>query len=159
MNEQRTSPLCLQVRWLIRRDMPEVLAIDHASHDGIWEDTEYLHALRQRNCIGMVAENTSTPPHVVVGAMVYELFQARLVILRFCVHPGYRRQGVGRAMIERLVDKLGQQRRKEISVLVPECNLPAQSFLRAMGFRCERIVRNEHADDDYEFRFRLKEQP
>ena len=46
----------VHIRWMIRRDMPEVLAIEHASFEFPWCEEEFLRVLRQRNCIGMVAE-------------------------------------------------------------------------------------------------------
>ena len=54
-----TSPAQTRVhiRWMIRRDMPEVLAIEHASFEYPWCEEEFLRVLRQRNCIGMVAEH------------------------------------------------------------------------------------------------------
>src|SRR3954451_20269262 len=46
----------VHIRWMIRRDMPEVLAIEHAGFEYPWCEEECLRVLRQRNCIGMVAE-------------------------------------------------------------------------------------------------------
>ena len=45
-----------QIRWLIRRDMDDVLAIERASFQFPWTEEEFLCCLRQRNCIGTVAE-------------------------------------------------------------------------------------------------------
>ena len=42
----------VHIRWMIRRDMPEVLAIEHASFEYPWCEEEFLRVLRQRNCIG-----------------------------------------------------------------------------------------------------------
>ncbi len=60
----------VHIRWMIRRDMPEVLAIEHASFEFPWCEEEFLRVLRQRNCIGMVAEHARSR---VVGFMIYEL--------------------------------------------------------------------------------------
>ena len=85
----------VHIRWMIRRDMPEVLAIEHASFEFPWCEEEFLRVLRQRNCIGMVAEHGER----VVGFMIYELHKNRLHVLDFAVHPEFRRQGVGRQMV------------------------------------------------------------
>jgi [ribosomal protein S18]-alanine N-acetyltransferase len=111
----------VHIRWMIRRDMPEVLAIEHASFEFPWGEEEFLRVLRQRNCIGMVAELGER----VVGFMIYELHKAKLEILNFCVHPEYRRQGVGHQMIAKLVGKLSSHRRTRISLHIRETNLPA----------------------------------
>ena len=75
----------VHIRWMIRRDMPEVLAIEHASFEFPWGEEEFLRVLRQRNCIGMVAEQGER----VVGFMIYELHKNKLHIMNFAVHPGY----------------------------------------------------------------------
>ena len=47
----------VHIRWMIRRDMAEVLAIEQASFEFPWKDKDFLRCLRQRNVIGMVAEH------------------------------------------------------------------------------------------------------
>src|SRR5439155_698350 len=77
--------------------------------------------LRQRNCIGMVAEQGEK----VVGFMIYELHKAKLHILNFAVHPGCRRLGVGAQMVQKLISKLSSHRRTRITLEVRETNLGA----------------------------------
>jgi ribosomal-protein-alanine N-acetyltransferase len=146
--------LQVQIRWLIRRDMPEVLDIEQGSFEFAWTEEDFLCCLRQRNCIGMVAERD----HEIVGFMVYELHKAKLRILNFAVRPDCRRHGVGRQMVQRLVDKLSQQRRQEIVLHVRETNLSAQLFFRGQGFRAVSVVRGHYDDtteDAYYMQFRL----
>lgn len=42
------------IRWMIRRDMPEVLHIEESGYAYPWGEEDFLTILRQRNCIGMV---------------------------------------------------------------------------------------------------------
>ena len=112
----------VHIRWMIRRDMPEVLAIEHASFDFPWCEEEFLRVLRQRNCIGMVAE---VGEHV-VGFMIYELHKNKLHVLDFAAHPDFRRQGVGQQMVSKLVGKLSSHRRTKIVLHIRETSLAAQ---------------------------------
>ena len=41
-------------RWLVRRDMDQVLEIERLSFPHPWSEEEFLAALRQGNCIGRV---------------------------------------------------------------------------------------------------------
>lgn len=146
--------LDVQIRWLIRRDMPEVLRIEQSSFEFPWTDEDFLCCLRQRNCIGMVAEHN----HQIVGFMIYELHKSRLHILNFAVAPEMRRQGIGLQMVLRLVDKLSQQRRNEILLEVRERNLEGQLFFRNQGFRAISVLRSHYDDTDedaYIMQFRL----
>jgi ribosomal-protein-alanine N-acetyltransferase len=150
------SGLQVQIRWLIRRDMAEVLKIENESFEFSWNEEDFLSCLRQRNCIGMVAEHDQE----IVGFMVYELHKAKLNILNFAVSNETRRQHVGAQMVHKLVDKLSQQRRNEIILEVRESNLDAQLFFKIHGFRAVTILRNHYDDtteDAYVMRYRLDE--
>ncbi|MCA9025832.1 MAG: ribosomal protein S18-alanine N-acetyltransferase [Planctomycetaceae bacterium] len=156
MSSSSPSQIDVQIRWLIRRDMPEVLRIEQESFEFPWTEEDFLCCLRQRNCIGMVAERD----HQIVGFMIYELHKARLNILNFCVAPEFRRQGVGTQMIVRLIDKLSQQRRKEILLEVRERNLDAQMFFKTQSFRAVKVLRSYYDDtteDAYIMQFRLNQ--
>src|SRR5690606_11120530 len=62
----------IQIRLLIRRDMTEVLAIERESFEFAGSEEDCLCCLRQRNCIGMVAEEDDA----IVAYMIYELHKA-----------------------------------------------------------------------------------
>lgn len=143
-----------QVRWLIQRDLREVLKIERESFEYPWNEEDFLIRLRQRNTISMVCEDGDE----VVGFMMYELSKKSLLIVNFAVKADVRRQDVGSVMIRRLIDKLSPQRRSELFFHVRETNLPGQLFLRIHGFKAINVVRNhyEHTDDDlYVMRYRL----
>lgn len=145
-----------QIRWLIRRDMDEVLSIERNSFQFPWTEEEFLCCLRQRNCIGTVAELD----HHIVGFMIYELHKSMLRILNFAVAPEARRCGIGRQMVQRLIDKLSQQRRREIVLEVRETNVPAQLFFSNNGFRAVTVLRKHYDDtceDAYYMRYCLNE--
>lgn len=141
------------IRWMIRRDMPEVLEIERLSFPFPWSEDDFIRELRERICIGMVAE----VDEIVAGFMVYQLHKSRLFVTNFAVHPDYRRQGIGRAMVAKLVSKLSRQRRDKIAWLVGENNLDAHLFLRACGFKAREIVSGFYDDgqDGYMFHWRL----
>jgi len=61
------SALSVHVRWMIRRDMPEVVAIEREAFEFPWAEDDFTRCLRQRNCIGMVAEMADS----VVAFMIY----------------------------------------------------------------------------------------
>jgi ribosomal-protein-alanine N-acetyltransferase len=130
------------VRWMIRRDMPEVLDIENESFEFPWLEEDFIRCLQQRNCIGMVAEHDDQ----VVGFMIYELHKSRLHILNFSVSARYRRRGIGSQMVAKLVSKLSQQRRTRIVLEVRETNLPAQLFFQRNGFKAMTVLRGFYDD-------------
>jgi [ribosomal protein S18]-alanine N-acetyltransferase len=142
MTKSFSTQSCVHIRWMIRRDMPSVLEIEAASFEFPWTEEEFIRCLRQRDCIGMVAECAEQ----VVGFMIYELHRARIHVLSFAVHPDYRLQAIGSAMIEKLVSKLAHQRRTRIVLEVRETNLGAQLFFRSLGFKATGVLRNFYED-------------
>lgn len=141
------------IRWMIRRDMPAVLAIEQQSFEFPWSEEEFIRCLRQRNCIGMVAERETQ----VAGFMIYELHKNRLHLLNFAVAAELRRTGVGSSMVEKLAGKLTADRRNRIMLEVRETNLDAQIFFRQRGFRAISVLRSFYEDspeDAYLMQFR-----
>jgi ribosomal-protein-alanine N-acetyltransferase len=134
--------LCVHIRWMIRRDMPEVLSIENSSFEFDWSEDDFVRCLRQRNCIGMVAEHDER----VVGFMIYELHRSELHILNFAVHKNFRRFGVGSQMVRKLANKLSSQRRNKILLEVRETNLPAQLFFKGSGFLATNVLRDYYED-------------
>ncbi|MCA9041448.1 MAG: ribosomal protein S18-alanine N-acetyltransferase [Planctomycetaceae bacterium] len=138
--------------------MPEVLDIERSSFEHSWTEEDFLSSLRQRHCIGMVVELNEE----IIGFMIYELHKISLRVLNFAVAEQYRRNGIGVQMIQKLVDKLSQQRRSEIELTVRETNLSAQLFFQSQGFKAVQVLRSHYHDTDedaYLMRYQLMEAP
>jgi ribosomal-protein-alanine N-acetyltransferase len=147
--------VAVHIRWMIRRDMPDVLAIENESFEFPWSEEDFVRCLRQRNCIGMVAEIEDR----IVGFMIYELHKTRLHLLNFAVGSIWRRRGIGTQMANKLVGKLSQQRRTRILLEVRETNLAAQLFFRKSGFRAVSVLRRYYDDtpeDAYLMQYRYR---
>lgn len=142
MSKMASIKQTVHIRWMIRRDLPSVMGIESASFEFPWTEDEFVRCLRQRDCIGMVAEYAEQ----VVGFMIYEMQRTRIHVLSFAVHPDYRRQSVGSAMVQKLVSKLAYQRRNRIILEVRETNLAAQLFFKSLGFRATGVLRNFYED-------------
>lgn len=154
MSSQQEN-LRVHIRWMIRRDMPEVLDIEGSCFEFPWSEDDFIRCLRQRNCIGMVADCDDQ----VVGFMIYELHKTRLHILNFAVHREHRRVGVGERMVEKLTAKLSSGRRSRILLEVRETNLDAQLFFRNQGFRAVSVLRDFYEDtteDAYLMQYRYR---
>jgi [ribosomal protein S18]-alanine N-acetyltransferase len=157
MTSGQKQDVRVHIRWMIRRDMPDILAIENRSFEFPWSEEDFINCLRQRNCIGMVAEHDDR----VVGFMIYELNKTRIQVLNFAVSERVRRRGVGKQMMAKLVAKLSSQRRSRITLEVRETNLPAQLFFRTEGFRAVSVLRSFYSDtpeDAYLMQYRYRPQ-
>lgn len=118
------------VRWMIRRDMSHVLGIEQQDKGG-WTEEKFLENLRNRNTIGMVVEKDEM---TIVGYMVYTLHKKSLEIVNLKVDSGYRRQGIGRKIINKLKSKLSTHGRNQLEIAVPDHMLSMHMFLKSQGF-------------------------
>lgn len=155
MEETKQASVSVHIRWMIRRDMTSVLGIEASCFEYAWTEEDFIRCLRQRNCIGMVAEVDNQ----VVGFMIYELHKTRLHILNFAVDADHRRRGIGRSMLEKLLGKLSHERRNRIMLEVRETNLEAQLFFKTLGFRAISVLRDFYDDtieDAYLMQYRYQ---
>ena len=60
---------CVYMRWMIRRDIPEVVQIENKSSDNPWSKEDFEKKLRNRYIIGIIAEHNE----LIVGFIIYEL--------------------------------------------------------------------------------------
>lgn len=138
--------------------MAEVLEIERLSFEFPWFEEDFIRCLRQRNCIGLVAEAGMSER--VVGFIIYELWKTKIHILNIAVHPASRRRDVASQIMEKMLGKLSSQLRVSLTAEVRETNLPAQLFFKSHGFRAVTVLRNCYQDteeDAYLFRHRFQE--
>lgn len=145
----------MRTRYMIRRDLLEVLDIEQQSSDRPLCKTDLRTLLRQRNIVGWVAEVPGNGR--VVAFMIYRLEKTYLDLLHLAVHPEFRRRGIGRRLIECLFGKLGGNRCR-LRAAVPDSQLAMHLFLAAMGFWACGVTRGGFDDrDSYDFVFRAEE--
>jgi [ribosomal protein S18]-alanine N-acetyltransferase len=134
--QKRPLLITPHIRWMIRRDMSEVLAIENTSFDNPWTEEEFIAALRQRNCIGKVVEWEEE----VVGFMLYELYKRSLRPISLAVRADFRLLGFGEALVMSLHGKLSIARRRRIRTVIHETNLQGAQFFSACGFDAQCMV-------------------
>jgi ribosomal-protein-alanine N-acetyltransferase len=123
---------------MVRKDLDIVSEIEKECFEFPWDGREFAAAMRQRNCVGRVAEYDSQ----IIGYIVYVLNQDNIEILNLGVKKKLRHKGVGTQMVSQLIGKLDLQRRPKLILTVRESNVAAQCFFRDVaqpGFRVVKI--------------------
>lgn len=139
------------IRWMIRRDLPDVLDIDARSFFEPWSEADFVTQLRRRECIPHVLELDER----VVGYLLFNQLKDRLQVLRLAVHPGWRRMNVATDLVLHLLRRLHEARQR-IVLDCPERLLEAQLFLRATSFQATAILPGYCADGSDAYRFELR---
>lgn len=130
-----------------------------------WLEADFIRCLSQRNCVGMVAEQydstlKSGENGDPIGFTIFEKHQTRIHVLNFAVSPEFRRQGVGRQLVNWLDTQLSS-RSNRILLEIRETNLEAQLFFKNTKFRAVSILRNYYDDsteDAYLMQYRKIQQ-
>ncbi|WP_455387601.1 ribosomal protein S18-alanine N-acetyltransferase [Petrachloros mirabilis] len=138
------TALKAHIRWMIRRDMEEVLDIERASFLNPWTEGDFIRCLRQANCIGMVAEYGDR----VVGFIIYELNKTSIQILNMAVSPEHRRKNIGTQILWKMDRKLSTECLELLGVELKESNLTAQLFFRSFGFLAVDVLRGYYDETD-----------
>lgn len=142
------TQLTMNLRWMIRRDMPFVFDIENVSFDYPWREQDFYDHLRRPDCVAFVAEHQER----IAGFVVYELLPDSIHIMNLAVAPWALRKGVATALIQKIAKKAS---RNAITAHVMDSNLDAHLFFKAAGFRAVEVVHNyfeEAGFDAYLFR-------
>lgn len=147
--------LTCSVRWMIHKDIKDVLDIEHTANQDIWTEEELRDCLRQPDHIGLVAEYEDA----IIGFCVYRLAPKSIKIFKLAVNPYYKRMGVGTAILNRIKKKMDIAKRKLLTTVVSERNIEGQLFLKACGLSCNKIEKGFfEKDDGYIFQLKIKEE-
>lgn len=161
----------VSLRWILQRDLPALLQIEQQPPAPQWTQQEFRSVFQAADTAGWVAESGGN----VVGFLIYrvtsqpdlihsvaqretDMHWSRAVkelarkplgitLLNLAVASAWRRRGIGRALLDRIGQKL-QHRRDTIHVTVPETNLPMLYLLRAMGYRALSVQRDFFGSED-----------
>lgn len=138
----------VHTRWMIRRDMPEVMEIE--KNAGQWSKEDFLSVFWSRNTIGKVAVRGDD----VVGFSVHKFSKRAMTVLKL--------EGEVDALLVEMMGELrmGCRTRTRIVINVNESHLQRQKFLREYGFRAEEVLRGYCDDgrDAYRMVYRLEDQ-
>jgi ribosomal-protein-alanine N-acetyltransferase len=150
----------LEFRWMIRKDFPEVINIENTSQLDPWSNKQLFGVLGKKHTIGLVATLKDENKNKIVGYVIYELQKQRFDLQRFAVHHKYRRKGIGKLLIEKIVKKPHSSinKRKEIHIVLRETNLEAQLFFKSQKFKAIEVLRQNFEDtqeDGYLMRLAL----
>jgi ribosomal protein S18 acetylase RimI-like enzyme len=161
----------LNLRRMTPRDLPHILHIAKNLSAGRLALKHFLKVFQSGDAAGWVAEKDGC----VVGFLIYTVTAQPaspegersgvtsrrgggpksvltatspcVNLLNIVVAPEWRRQGIGRSMLEILNQGLWRTA-SSVQILVPETNLPLQLFLRAVGYRAIRVVRDGFETED-----------
>ena len=138
MTRPPTAPnVAANVRYMGRRDLPEVLAIEQASAVAPWDEDDVRTALRRPPTVAFVAEDQAG---AISGFVVFEKNPRNVHVLLLAVRHDARRRGVGGKLLQKALDRCNHERSRATLHCHDQADA-AHRFLKAMGFQATRVVR------------------
>lgn len=95
-----------------------------------YEPERIRRAMKDRDTVTLVACDRSQ----IVGFAIMEFGDERAHLVLLAVRPTHRRQGVGRRLIDWLVESVATAGLASIHLELRSSNEPARAFYRALGF-------------------------
>lgn len=116
-------------RSMRRSDLPRVLDIERGGYEFPWSERAFSECLRARY-VCVIAESGSA----VAGYGIMTVAAGECHILNLCVHPDYRRRGIGTALLQYLT-AIARGRNSHMAFLeVRVSNRGAQTLYNQVGF-------------------------
>jgi len=133
--------LPIKIRWCIRKDFPDLLAVEDACFEYPWSLTDFLdHSRKQEGILEAAILGDKIIGYMAYSTRIPGSYEGGMQLNSVAVLPEFQRRGVGRQLVRKLRKKL-QQNRPRILLQVRETNLAAQLFFREVGFFAISVVR------------------
>ena len=124
-------------------DIPCVLSIEEES-SGRWQREHFTRELEtsfSRFIVALLDDQ-------IVGYAVAWNVTGEIQLNNIAVHPGFRRRGIGRMIVEHIVELHARFNPEKILLEVNEKNTAARSFYARLGFTVTGVRKKYYAGDD-----------
>lgn len=125
-----SGPDGLRIREARPGDLPQVVEIERASFPLPWSAGAFKALMRRRDSRVTVAEESGR----VVGYAAVWFTRGEAELGDLAVHPGHRRKGVGRALLEDALGAAAERGSARLFLQVRESNAGAMALYADAGF-------------------------
>jgi [ribosomal protein S18]-alanine N-acetyltransferase len=124
-------------------DIESVIAIERASFQFPWSTRFFLDELQVDCARSILAEVEGR----IVGYVLFWFLAEEVDIHNIAVHPDFRRQGIGRLLLEQVVAAARRQERLRVTLDVRFSNASAQNLYRSFGFVTRGLRKGYYSDN------------
>ena len=124
-------------------DLDEVMVIERTSYRFPWSPGFFLQELQVACARSILAEVNGR----IVGYVLYWLLPGALDIHNLAVHVDFRRQGIARLLLGRVLSQAKAQSVTRVMLEVRKSNLLAQKLYESIGFSTTGIRKGYYSDD------------
>lgn len=130
-------------RPMAQGDLDEVMAIERTSFRYPWSSRFFLEELQVPCARSILAE----ADRKIIGYVLVWLLPDEVDIHNIAVHADFRRRGIGRALIERIVEQARDRSSSRVTLEVRVSNSAAQKLYESTGFVVKGVRKGYYSDD------------
>jgi ribosomal-protein-alanine N-acetyltransferase len=123
--------------------MDEIMAIERASFAYPWSSRFFLQELEVSASRSILAEIDGK----ILGYVIFWLLPDAVDIHNIAVRKEYRRQGIGRLLLQHAINEGQRQSLVRVTLEVRKSNLVAQRLYRSVGFQATGLRKGYYLDD------------
>ena len=120
----------MTIRSMLPADVPQIAALERLCFSDPWSEGSVAGELENELSLWLVAEEGGT----VRGYIGSQSVPPDCDILNLAVAPDARRQGLGRQLLQALLDALHRRGIERVFLEVRPTNVPARALYAALGF-------------------------
>lgn len=124
-------------------DIDEVMVIERTSYRFPWSMGFFLQELQVACARSILTEVDGR----IIGYVLYWLLPGVVDIHNIAVHVDFRRRGIGRILLKRVIAEARRQSVVRVTLEVRKSNLPAQKLYESMGFHTTGLRKGYYSDD------------
>ncbi len=124
-------------------DLDEVMAIERTAFPFPWSVGFFRQELQVACARSILAEVDGK----IIGYVLFWHLPGAIDIHNIAVHADFRRQGIARLMLRKIVDEAKRQSITRVVLEVRKSNLPAQQLYEVMGFSTSGIRKGYYSDN------------
>jgi ribosomal-protein-alanine N-acetyltransferase len=124
-------------------DLDEIMLIEKSSFPVPWSPGFFRQELQVTCARSILAEIRGK----IIGYVLFWLLPGAIDIHNIAVHVDYRRRGLARALLERVIDQARAQSITRVMLEVRISNLPAQKLYTGLGFVATGVRKGYYSDN------------
>ena len=124
-------------------DMDEIMVIERSSYRFPWSLGFFLQELQVACARSILAEVDGK----IIGYVLFWLLPGTIDIHNVATHVNYRRRGVARLLLSRVMGHAREQSVGRVTLEVRKSNLPAQKLYESIGFLISSVRKGYYSDD------------
>lgn len=134
----------VELRSLERHDLDAVDEIEKASYPTPWSRSMFAAELQKPSSISLGAYRENDD---LVGYAIVSRYVDAWHLMNIAVAPGFRRRGIGKALLERLFEVTSGDPRRGYTLEVRVSNTEAIRLYERLGFEARGIRRGYYTDN------------